>query len=34
MKVYRGRLRNRRKRGLPDFAATEEWNKYWEKMEG
>lgn len=34
VKVYKGWLRNRRERGLPDFATTEEWNKYWEKMEG
>ena len=33
-KVYKGWLRNRRKRGLPAFATTEEWNRYWEEMEG
>ena len=33
-KVYRGWLKNRRKRGLPAFATTQEWNKYWEEMEG
>ena len=34
LKVYKGWLRNRRKRGLPDFATTEEWNTYWEKERG
>lgn len=31
LKVYKGWLRNRRKRGLPNFATAEEWDRYWEK---
>lgn len=31
MKVYKGWLRNRRKRGLPNFATAEEWDRYWGK---
>lgn len=29
MKVYKGWLRNRRKRGLPDYATAEEMTSYW-----
>lgn len=33
-KVYKGFLKNRRKRGLPDFATAEEWAKYWKGKKG
>lgn len=33
-KVYKGFLKNRRKRGLPDFATPDEWHKYFEERDG